>query len=70
MAFLTYGQSGDPQAEHFVDQSWRFARKEWRPVRFTEDAIAADVQRAYTAAGSRASDAAGAAGAPGGGQRR
>ncbi len=43
-AFLTYGQSGDPQSEHFTDQTYRFAKKQWRPILFTESEIAADVK--------------------------
>jgi acyl-homoserine-lactone acylase len=47
-AILTYGQSGDPESPHFTDQSELFARKEWRPVRFRADEIAADARREYT----------------------
>ncbi len=53
MALLTYGQSGDPASEHFTDQAWLFSRKEWRPVLFREDDIAAGTRRQYTVRGSR-----------------
>ena len=41
-AFLTYGQSGDPTSQYFSDQTIRFSNKDWRPILFTADAIAAD----------------------------
>ena len=41
-AFLTYGETGDPASPFFADQTVRFSNKDWRPVAFTEDAIAAD----------------------------
>jgi acyl-homoserine-lactone acylase len=47
-AFLTYGQSGDPESENYFDQTLRFSEKQWRPVLFKEEEIAADVQRDYT----------------------
>ena len=50
-AFLTYSQSGDPQSEHFTDQTELFSRKQWRPILFEEEAIAADTEREYTVAG-------------------
>ncbi len=43
-AFLTYGQSGDPSAAQFSDQTELFSRKEWRQVRFEAHDVAADVQ--------------------------
>jgi acyl-homoserine-lactone acylase len=52
-AFLTYGQSGDPQSEHFLDQTLLFSQKQWRPVLFQEEDIAPDVQRDYTVRGPR-----------------
>ncbi len=42
-AFLTYGQSHDPESEHFVDQTRLFSKGEWRPVVFTEQDIKADL---------------------------
>ena len=41
-AFLTYGESGDPTSEFFSDQTIRFSNKDWRPILFTDEAIAAD----------------------------
>jgi acyl-homoserine-lactone acylase len=52
-AFLTYSQSGDPESEHFDDQTLLFSKKQWRPVLFTEDEIAADTKREYTVSGPR-----------------
>ena len=42
-AFLTYGQSHDPESEHFVDQTRLFSKGEWRPVLFTAEQIKADL---------------------------
>ncbi|QFU20562.1 acylase [Shewanella eurypsychrophilus] len=42
-AFLTYGQSHDPESDHFVDQTRLFSKGEWRPVVFTEQDIKADL---------------------------
>ena len=39
---LTYSQSSDPRSEHFADQTRKFAQKQWRDIRFTEEDIAAD----------------------------
>ena len=48
-AFITYGQSGDPESPFFSDQTVRFSNKDWRPVLFTAEAIAADPDlRVYT----------------------
>jgi len=52
-AFLTYSQSGDPESEHFIDQTLLFSKKEWRPVLFTEEEIAADTKREYTVTAPR-----------------
>ncbi len=52
-AFLTYGQSGDPESEHFWDQTELYSKKEWRPILFEEAEIAADVQRSYVVTGER-----------------
>lgn len=41
-ALLTYSESSDPDSPHFADQTQRFSEKQWRPVVFTEDEIAAD----------------------------
>ena len=51
MAFLTYGQSGDPKSPQFTDQTDLYVRKEWRPILFRADAIARDVRREYTVSG-------------------
>jgi acyl-homoserine-lactone acylase len=39
---LVYGQSGDPDSPRHVDQLEDFAAKRLRPLRFTDEAIAAD----------------------------
>jgi len=39
---LAYGQSGDPESVHHVDQVEAFAAKQLRPLRFTDADIAAD----------------------------
>ena len=41
-AFLTYGQSGDPSSEQFVDQTRLFSEKAWRPILYTQNAIKAN----------------------------
>ncbi|HEY8376570.1 MAG TPA: penicillin acylase family protein, partial [Nannocystis sp.] len=41
-AFLTYSQSEDPRSPHFRDQTELFSRKQWRPLLFREEDIAAD----------------------------
>lgn len=41
-AFLTYGETGDPTSPFFSDQTQLFSAKQWRPILFTDDAIAAD----------------------------
>ena len=41
-AFLTYGQSNDPQSENHADQTRLFSNEAWRQVRFTEEDIAND----------------------------
>jgi acyl-homoserine-lactone acylase len=47
-AFLTYGESGDPESPHFTDQTRLFGKKQWRPILFRRDEIAADTKREYT----------------------
>ena len=47
-AFLTYGQSGDPESPHFTDQIKLFAEKQWRSILFRKDKIVADTKREYT----------------------
>jgi acyl-homoserine-lactone acylase len=48
-ALLTYGESGDPTSPFFADQTALFSVKQWRPILFTPDAIAADpAVREYT----------------------
>jgi acyl-homoserine-lactone acylase len=47
--FVTYGHTGDPTSPFFSDDTRRFAAKDWRPFRFTDDDIAADAElREYT----------------------
>ncbi len=41
-ALLTYGESGDPASPYFSDQTKLFSAKQWRPIKFTDEAIAAD----------------------------
>ncbi|HDX8372655.1 TPA: penicillin acylase family protein [Aeromonas dhakensis] len=43
--FLSYGQSHDPESPHFTDQTEQFARQQWQPMRFTEQEIAAHLER-------------------------
>lgn len=54
-AMLTYGQSDDPESPHHTDQMKAFSAKEWRPIAFTEEAIAADPElREYEVKGGKA----------------
>jgi acyl-homoserine-lactone acylase len=57
-AILTYGQSGDPTSEHFTDQTERFSRKEWRPILFRPEDVAAGTRREYTVFGAGPASAA------------
>jgi acyl-homoserine-lactone acylase len=41
-AFLTYGQSDDPDSPYHSDQTQLFSDKAWRDILFTEEQIAAD----------------------------
>lgn len=41
-AFLTYGQSGKPDNEHFSDQTKLFSEKKWRKIYFKSSAIEAN----------------------------
>ncbi|MEM7159200.1 MAG: penicillin acylase family protein [Myxococcota bacterium] len=41
-AFVTYGQSDDPDSPYHTDQMERFSNKDWRKVLFTEQDIAED----------------------------
>jgi acyl-homoserine-lactone acylase len=41
-AFMTYGQSGDPDSPYFTDQTELFSKKEWRRILFTPDQIEED----------------------------
>ncbi|MCZ2146598.1 MAG: acylase [Bryobacterales bacterium] len=52
-AFLTYSESGDPASPHFADQTELFRKKQWRPVLFEEQDIAAAVERDYTVSDAR-----------------
>ena len=47
MAILAYSQSDNPDSQHFADQTELFSKKQWRPILFTEKAIAADTKRGY-----------------------
>jgi len=55
-AMLTYSQSGDPEGPHFSDQTEElFGQETWRPILFTDEAIAADPDLdEYTVTGERA----------------
>jgi acyl-homoserine-lactone acylase len=64
-AILTYGQSGDPESEHFTDQTELFSRKEWRPILFRTEEVAAGTVREYTVAAERVSAGTGAGPAQG-----
>jgi acyl-homoserine-lactone acylase len=46
-AFLTYGNTGDPDSPFFADQSELFSAEAWRPVRFADADVAADTEREY-----------------------
>jgi acyl-homoserine-lactone acylase len=41
-AFVTYGQSDDPESPYHKDQTKPFSQKRWRSVLFSEDDIASD----------------------------
>jgi acyl-homoserine-lactone acylase len=41
-AFLTYGESGDWESPHFIDQTLLFATNSWRPILFAGKDIEAD----------------------------
>ncbi len=41
-AFLTYGESGDQESPHFIDQTRLYSAKAWRPILFEEKDIVAD----------------------------
>ena len=47
-AWLTYGQSHDPESEHFSDQTNLFSEGTWRPVVFTDEAINDDLKSSLT----------------------
>jgi acyl-homoserine-lactone acylase len=47
-AWLTYSQSHDPESEHFSDQTQLFSTGTWRPVLFSDEAIAADLKSTVT----------------------
>jgi acyl-homoserine-lactone acylase len=44
-ALLSYSQSANPRSPHYADQTRRYSRKRWVPMRFTERSIRRD--RAY-----------------------
>ena len=41
-ALLSYSQSENPRSPHYADQTRRYARKQWLPMRFTERQIRRD----------------------------
>jgi len=41
-AILSYSQSENPRSEHYDDQTRRFSRKRWLPMRFTERQVRRD----------------------------
>jgi acyl-homoserine-lactone acylase len=41
-AVLSYSQSENPRSPHYADQTRRFSRKQWIPMRFTEKQIRSD----------------------------
>lgn len=41
-ALLTYGESDDPNSPHFLDQFFRFANEQWRPILYRQEDILAD----------------------------
>ncbi|QIB66969.1 penicillin acylase family protein [Kineobactrum salinum] len=43
-ALLTYSQSGDPDSEHFSDQTRLYRNKQWRPVLFEREAVEANAR--------------------------
>ena len=47
-AWLTYGQSHDPESEHYSDQTKLFSAGTWRPVLFTDEAIQNDLKSSQT----------------------
>lgn len=50
-AFLTYGQSGEPDHEHYRDQTKLFADKVWRKIRFKPEDIAEGAVSTFTLRG-------------------
>jgi acyl-homoserine-lactone acylase len=52
-AILAGGQSGNPDSEHFRDQTELYSRGEWRPVLFRPEDVAAGTVREYTVAAER-----------------
>lgn len=52
-AFLTYGESGDPTSPHYSDQTKLFARKQWRPIRFSAEDIKSDLKSSLVLTGDR-----------------
>lgn len=52
-ALLSYGQSGDPGSQYFLDQTLLYRDKQWRPVLFDRNAILEDVQAQLELVGPR-----------------
>lgn len=52
-ALLSYSQSGNPDAEHFADQTERYANKQWRDVRFHQRDIQASAVSTLQVSGPR-----------------
>ncbi|WP_269149172.1 penicillin acylase family protein [Corallococcus macrosporus] len=40
-ALLTYSESSDPASEYYADQTRLFSQKQWRPILFTAEEVAA-----------------------------
>ncbi len=43
-AFLTYGQSGEPTDENYIDQTRLFSAKQWRPIYFKRADVEANAK--------------------------
>lgn len=50
-AFLTYGQSGTPDTDHYSDQTKLFSDKKWRKIYFTPQEIEANAVRKVVVTG-------------------
>jgi acyl-homoserine-lactone acylase len=50
---VSYSQSDNPDSEYFADQTELFSRKQWRPILFKGQAIAANTKRDYEVSAPR-----------------